>query len=116
MQVKTMGEGYCKGKQKNHIYRSTTTLSFPQQQSQTPHTKYVSRYITPSLLEMTKKEKKKKKPKVKNINVKPTNVFLCLCLHHEVNNLPLPTSLNTYTLIDAVCSSDALELNAQIGF
>lgn len=48
--------------------------------------------------------------------MKPTNLFLCLCLHYEVNNLLLPTSLNTYTLIDALRSSDALELNTPEAF
>lgn len=68
---------------------------------------------------MTKKEKNKKEKKKaqgEKQTVKPTNLFLCLCLHREVNSLLLPTSLNTHTLIDASCRSDARELNAQKGF
>lgn len=45
--------------------------------------------------------------------MKPTNSSLCLCTHYEVSHLLLPTSLNTYTEIDACCSSKAQERSKQ---
>lgn len=45
--------------------------------------------------------------------MKPTNSSLCLCTHYEASHLLLPTSLNTYTEIDACCSSKAQERSKQ---